>query len=67
MGTGEILLIIVVPTLLAVAGWLIKRNEDQHEKLGEDVGLLKEGQAEIKGKLNLLIDLFKKNGSKHGS
>ena len=57
------LLAIGIGTLLSVFGWLVARNETQHEKLGEDVGELKEGQAEMKGKLNILIDLIKRNGT----
>lgn len=46
--------------LLSVAGWLIARNEAQHEKLAEDVGELKDGQTAIKAKLDMLIDGFRK-------
>ena len=52
--------------LLSVAGWLIKRNEAQHDSAAEKIDELRVGQAEIKGKLNLLIDLIKRNSTKAG-
>ena len=54
------MLFIVVPillaTLLSVAGWLIKRNEDQHESLASDVQDLKVGQARMDAKLDILLE-----------
>lgn len=60
---------IVLATLLSVAGWLVKRNEDQHERLDaairdlktEDIGGLKVGQARIESKVDILLE-DRKNG-----
>ena len=46
--------------LLSVAGWLVARNESQHEKLASDISELKDGQTAIKAKLDMLLDGFRK-------
>lgn len=47
---------IILATLLSVAGWLVKRNEDQHERLGDAVQGLKIGQARIEAKVDILLE-----------
>ena len=47
---------ILLATVLSVAGWLVKRNEDQHEKLGADIGEVKIGLARLESKVDILVE-----------
>ena len=52
----QILIPILIATVLSIAGWLIKRNEDQHEELGKKVEDVRIEVVKTSSKLDILLE-----------
>ena len=46
----------LITLLITLAGYLFKKNEDDHKELRRDVSVLQQGQARIEGKIDLLVE-----------